>query len=123
MALVRLYSPEDSIEAHLLRHMLEQQGIPVFITGELLEGAVGELPMGSMIEVLVPEEHLEDASDVLEDFFDRLDGEEDEDYEDDEDEDALMDEQGYYLDDAPEEPPAHDSPDNPWNSPYRKAKR
>ncbi|MFZ5722438.1 MAG: DUF2007 domain-containing protein [Pseudomonadota bacterium] len=116
MPMVRLYSADDTIEAHLLKHMLEQQGIGAFITGEHLEGVAGELPLQGLVDVWVLEEHLPDAQDVLDDFFDTLDGPDDE----------LMDEDGYYLDDAEdeEEPaderPAHDDPDNPWNRPYRK---
>lgn len=122
MPLVRLYAPEDSIEAHLLRHMLEQQGIPVFIVGEHLDGAMGELPMGGMIEVLVPADWLDDANDVLEDFFERLDGDDASDDEDgsSDDDDPLLDEHGYYREDAEHEPPAHNDPENPWNAPYRK---
>lgn len=119
MGMVRLYSAEDTIEAHLLRHMLEQQGMQAFITGEHLEGAVGELPAGGLIDVWVLEEHLADARDVLEDFFDTLD----EPYDDDE----LIGADGYYEDDIePEEEsprPAHDDPANPWNNVYRRKPR
>lgn len=116
MPMVRLYSADDSIEAHLLKHMLEQQRIAVFITGEHLESGGGELPLGGLIDVWVLEDQLADAQDVLEDFFDTLDAPGDD--------DELMDEDGYYQDDVdeeePDERPAHDDPDNPWNQPYRK---
>ncbi|MFZ5757746.1 MAG: DUF2007 domain-containing protein [Pseudomonadota bacterium] len=116
MPMVRLHSADDSIEAHLLKHMLEQQRIPAFITGEHLEGAVGELPAGGVVDVWVLDEHFDDARDVLEDFFDTLD--------DPEYDDELMDDDGYYLDDQePEhERPAHNDPDNPWNRVYRRKK-
>lgn len=123
MPMVKLFSAEDSIEAHLLKHMLEQQQIPVFITGELLEGAVGELPVGTgIVDVWVLDEHLADAQDVLDDFLDSIDGVYD-------DEEALMDADGYYLDDVddvdegqapPDDRPAHDAADNPWNTVYRR---
>lgn len=124
MPLVKLYSAEDSIEAHLLKHMLEQQEIPVYITGEHLESGIGELPAGGIVDVWVIDEFLADAEEVLEDFFDTLDAPDD---------DELMDEDGYYRedqdredpdreDDAEDEPepPAHDDPANPWNTVYRK---
>lgn len=117
MGMVRLYSAEDSIEAHLLKHMLEQQGMQAYITGEHLEGAVGELPAGGLIDVWVLEEHLPDAQDVLDDFFETLDDP----YPEDDDE--LIGADGYYDDDIePEEDarPAHDDPENPWNGVYRK---
>lgn len=117
--MVKLYGAEDTIEAHLLKHMLEQQQIPVFITGEHLEGAAGELPAMGLIDVWVLDQHYEDALDVLDDFFESLDGP----YDDDEE--ALRDEDGYYLDDSvdedePDNRPAHDDPENPWNRVYRK---
>lgn len=115
MPMVRLHSAEDSIEAHLLKHMLEQQGIGVFITGEHLEGVAGEMPLTGLVDVWVLEEELADAQDVLDDFFETLDAPGDD--------DELMDADGYYLDDAGEEEPdnrpAHDDPENPWNKPYR----
>lgn len=114
MPMVRLWSADDSIEAHLLRHMLEQQRIPAFITGEHLQSGAGELPLSGLVDVWVLEEHFEDAQDVLEDFFERMD--------EPADDEELMDEDGYYLDDEPEEDdhPAHDDPENPWNRAYRK---
>lgn len=123
MPLVKLYSAEDSIEAHLLKHMLEQQEIPVYITGEHLESGIGELPAGGIVDVWVIDEFLADAEEVLEDFFDTLDAPDD---------DELMDEDGYYREDGGREdgdsddvedepePPAHDDPANPWNTVYRK---
>lgn len=120
MGMVRLYSADDAIEAHLLRHMLEQQGMQAFITGEHLESGIGELPAAGLIDVWVLEDHLEDAQDVLEDFFDTLDEPLD-------DDDELIGADGYYADDlADDEPapaderPAHDAPENPWNDVYRK---
>lgn len=121
MPLVKLYSAEDGIEAHLLKHMLEQTRIPVFITGEFLEGGVGELPAGGgLVDVWVPDDFLADARDVLDDFLDSLDGP------GDDEEDELLDADGYYRDDLVEddEPAAekqtHDDPDNPWNRVYRR---
>lgn len=122
MPMVRLHSAEDGIEAHLLKHMLEQQGIAAYITGEHLEGGAGELPLTGLVDVWVLEDDYEDALDVLDDFFESLDAPEDG------EDDDLLDEQGYYPDDAPDEDdapgerPAHDDPANPWNDAYRRKK-
>lgn len=43
------------IEAHLVRHALEDAGIPVFIAGEALTGGLGELPLHGLLRVCVPE--------------------------------------------------------------------
>ena len=52
---VAIYKAENSIEAHLVRNLLEAQSIPVRLSGEALLGAIGELPADvAQIEVLVP---------------------------------------------------------------------
>lgn len=111
MPLVRLYSAEDTIEAHLLKHMLEQQDIACFITGEHLESAAGELPAMGLVDVWVLDIQIDDAQDVLEDFFDTLD-----------DPEFVNEDGGDDVDAGAGDPPAlpHDSPDNPWNRVYRK---
>lgn len=42
---LRLYRASSLPEAHLLRTMLEAEGIDAFVKNELLAGAIGELPM------------------------------------------------------------------------------
>lgn len=39
-----IYQAANSIQAHCIKGMLEQTGIEVTLTGEALQGAVGELP-------------------------------------------------------------------------------
>ncbi|WP_133501156.1 DUF2007 domain-containing protein [Cognatilysobacter terrigena] len=50
-----VYDAANLIDAHLVRHALEDAGIPVFIRGEALTGAIGELPLQGMVQVCVPE--------------------------------------------------------------------
>lgn len=66
--MVLLYSAHSSIDAHLLKGLLEQRGIEVRIIGEFLQGAMGELPATGLIQVLVPEEDLAEALEVLDEF-------------------------------------------------------
>ena len=106
-------------QAHLLKHMLEQQNIPVFITGEHLGSAAGELPAMGLIDVWVIDDFIDDAQDVLDDFLESLDGPGD-----DDDDDELIGADGYYMDDiepeeTPRKRPAHADPENPWNRVYR----
>jgi hypothetical protein len=55
--LVTVYKASDGIRAHLLRSVLEGEDIDVFIRGEALLGAVGELPATLLdVEVQVPPE-------------------------------------------------------------------
>jgi hypothetical protein len=85
MPMVKLYGAEDSIEAHLIKHMLEQQQIPVFISGEHLQGGAGELPAGGLVDIWVLDDCYDDALDVLEDFFESQDGPFEDEVDDEED--------------------------------------
>lgn len=50
-----VYDAAHLIDAYLVRHALEDAGIPVFIRGEALTGGMGELPVYGMVQVCVPE--------------------------------------------------------------------
>lgn len=50
-----VYDAANLIDAHLVRHALEDAGIPVFIRGEALTGGMGELPLHGVLQVCVPE--------------------------------------------------------------------
>lgn len=55
MSWVAIYRAANAIEAHLIRGLLEADAIPVRLSGELLIGAIGELPADvAQVEVLVP---------------------------------------------------------------------
>jgi hypothetical protein len=44
--LVEVYRAKDSAQAHLLRSALEDAGVRALVEGDLLQGAVGALPVG-----------------------------------------------------------------------------
>ena len=50
-----VYEAANLIDAHLVRHALEDAGIPVFVRGEALLGGVGELPACGLVAVCVPD--------------------------------------------------------------------
>ncbi|ALN92813.1 MULTISPECIES: DUF2007 domain-containing protein [Lysobacter] len=50
-----VYEAAHLIDAHLVRHALEDAGIPVFLRGEALVGGLGELPLFGAVQVCVPE--------------------------------------------------------------------
>jgi hypothetical protein len=52
-------------EAHMFLHLLEQEGFHGRVDGEYLQGAVGELPAGGLIRVMVSDEDYEKASAFL----------------------------------------------------------
>ena len=64
-----VYNAANLIDAHLVRHALEQAGIPAFVRGEALVGGIGELPPIGLVSVAVPDSAWEQAREVV----DRLD--------------------------------------------------
>jgi hypothetical protein len=60
-----VYEAENLIDAHLVRHALEAEEIPVFLRGEPLLGGMGELPLFGLIAVCVPDVVLPRAQDIV----------------------------------------------------------
>ena len=50
-----VYEPENLIDAHLVKGVLELEGIPVYLRGEHLAGGIGELPVFGLFALCVPE--------------------------------------------------------------------
>jgi hypothetical protein len=50
-----VYHAEHLIDAHLVKGLLEGEGIPAFVPGEFLVGGMGELPVLGVIAVAVPD--------------------------------------------------------------------
>ncbi|MDQ3206898.1 MAG: DUF2007 domain-containing protein, partial [Pseudomonadota bacterium] len=44
-----VYDAANVIDAHLVRHALEAEDIPVFLKGEALVGGMGELPLFGVV--------------------------------------------------------------------------
>ena len=68
MSLVEVYSAETTTDAHLIKGLLEQQGIDAFVSGHYLQGAFGELPVINMIQVMVEQADESRAQQVLRDY-------------------------------------------------------
>lgn len=60
-----VYRAAHSTDAHLVRQLLEQEGMTAFVNGGLLEGGAGELPMGGLATVSVADEHEARALEVV----------------------------------------------------------
>lgn len=59
----------DAVQAHLVRGLLEAEGIQVHLKGEALPSAIGELPVDvARLEVQVPSEDRERARSVVQRF-------------------------------------------------------
>jgi len=61
-----VYHAANLIDAHLVRHALEAEEIPVFLQGEALTGGMGELPLFGTILVCVPDIVWPQAKDIVE---------------------------------------------------------
>jgi len=60
-----VYRAENIIDAHLVRNVLENAGIPAHVGGEYLTGAMGELPVMGLVTVMVAEHDVPAASDLV----------------------------------------------------------
>ncbi|MGH8164274.1 MAG: DUF2007 domain-containing protein [Rhodanobacteraceae bacterium] len=49
-----VYRAENLVDAHLVKDVLDQAGIPCFVNGEYLIGGVGQLPARDFVTVSVP---------------------------------------------------------------------
>lgn len=63
--MIIVYRAANIADAHLIRQMLESEGIPAFIQGEYLQGAVGELPANIEILLHVADGNAEAARAVI----------------------------------------------------------
>ena len=53
--MIIVYEAENIIDAHLVKNALEHAGIPAFVSGQYLTGAIGELPPLALVKVMVAE--------------------------------------------------------------------
>ena len=56
-----VYQAENVIDAHLVKDLLENVGIPAWVRGEFLTGGIGELPTQGLVVVAVPDSALAPA--------------------------------------------------------------
>ncbi len=63
-----VFDASGNIEAHLVMHQLQQAGIAASIEGEYLQGGIGELPAAGNIRVVVPDDDVEEARQVIADW-------------------------------------------------------
>jgi len=50
-----IYKADNLFDAHLVKHALEEAGIPAFVFGESLLGGMGELPLFGVLRVAIPD--------------------------------------------------------------------
>ncbi|MEL1265612.1 DUF2007 domain-containing protein [Pseudoxanthomonas putridarboris] len=59
------YLADNLFDAHLVKHALEDAGLPAFVFGESLLGGMGELPLFGVLRVCVPDTAFPEARDVV----------------------------------------------------------
>lgn len=60
-----VYQAAHGFDAHMVRDLLEQEGIAAQVRGEYLQGALGELPAGGMVTVWVAKGDFTRAREVV----------------------------------------------------------
>lgn len=60
-----VYSPQDNIEANIIKGLLEANGIPASISGQYLSGGIGELPVMGLISISVEDALVEKAKQLI----------------------------------------------------------
>lgn len=63
-----VYRAENIIDANLVKNALEQAGIPSHVGGEYLTGAVGQLPMSDLVNVMVATIDIERAQAIADEI-------------------------------------------------------
>lgn len=59
-----VYRAANIIDANLVKNALEAEGIPAFVGGQYLTGAIGELPPMPLVNVMVAQIDLPRASEI-----------------------------------------------------------
>ena len=60
-----LYQAANTVEAHMLLHLLEQEHLTARIDGEYLQGGIGDLPAFGLIRIMVAEDDFARANAIV----------------------------------------------------------
>jgi hypothetical protein len=63
-----IYDAAHVTDAHLVRNLLAEEGIPAHVRGEYLQGGMGELPLGNLVQVWVADGDALRARAIVEDW-------------------------------------------------------
>lgn len=63
-----IFDASNTIEANLLKNILEQEGVAAYISGEYLQGGMGELPAMGLVSVMVEDEDCQRAEKIIRDW-------------------------------------------------------
>jgi hypothetical protein len=66
--MISIYHAANLADAYLVRQLLEQERIDAYVAGEYLQGALGDIPANTPIEVRVASEHAARARQIVEEW-------------------------------------------------------
>ena len=64
----KVFDASNTIEANLLKNILEQEGLAVHIRGEYLQGGMGELPAMGLVSLIVEDEDYQRAVKIIQNW-------------------------------------------------------
>ena len=64
----RIYEAANSIEAHMIVHLLTEAGMEAHVQGEHLQSGAGELPLGGLVGVTVADEDVVPARRLIKEW-------------------------------------------------------
>ena len=63
--MIVIYNAANSIEAYLIKNLLEQQEISAYVFGDYLQGGVGEIPAIGLVTVNVSDSDYTKAKEIV----------------------------------------------------------
>lgn len=66
--MIIVYRAANSLDANMIKGLLEQYKIRSFIQGEYLQGGSGELPTADLVTVSVTDEHVAEAKKIIDEW-------------------------------------------------------
>lgn len=63
-----LYEASNTIEAHMILHLLEQAGLSARIDGEYLQGGIGELQAMGVVRIMIEETDYSEAQSIVQEW-------------------------------------------------------
>lgn len=66
--MITVYNAFNSLDAHLIKGLLEQQEIPAYVLGEHLQSGIGEIPAIGLVRVSVSNADYPKAKAVIDEW-------------------------------------------------------
>jgi len=68
--MIKVYSAQNAIDAHIVKGLLQQHGLTVRVDGEFLQGGIGELPPMGLVTVNVAKDDFDRALILVSEYED-----------------------------------------------------